>query len=193
MAAPGALLATSRGRAGHEWHVCPPPPCDIPSGCCSFTGPWTVTRSSLRMLRWGAAFCRPLRPVLLLVSFPRSRSPVIGVPGAVLNVACRAVCVSAAPNNWRIEDVLVDGLPLLLRKQPIWAAGDTPHLMPVEQGLPWHPIATGLAGQGIPFIVAASHAHGPPFAPFWFPVPAVLVAPPRPTPAGSAAPSPARA
>ena len=35
-----------------------------------------------------------------------------------------------------------DGLPLLLRKQPIWAAGDTPHLMPVEQGLPWHPVAT---------------------------------------------------
>ena len=52
-----------------------PPPCDIPSGCCSFTGPWTVTRSSLRMLRRVAAFCRRLRPVLLLVSFPRSRSP----------------------------------------------------------------------------------------------------------------------
>ena len=61
----------------------PPPPCDIPSGCCFFTGPWTVTRSSLRMLRRVAAFCRPLRPVLLLVSFPRSRSPVVGVPGAV--------------------------------------------------------------------------------------------------------------
>ena len=58
-----------------------PPPCDIPSGCCSFTGPWTVTRSSLRMLRRVAAFCRPLRPVLLLVSFPRSRSPVVGVLG----------------------------------------------------------------------------------------------------------------
>ena len=58
-----------------------PPLCDIPSGCCSFTGPWTVTRSSLRMLRRVAAFCRPLRPVLLLVSFPRSRSPVVGVPG----------------------------------------------------------------------------------------------------------------
>ena len=57
------------------------PPCHIPSGCCSFTGPWTVTRSSLRMLRRVAAFCRPLRPVLLLVSFPRSRSPVVGVPG----------------------------------------------------------------------------------------------------------------
>ena len=59
----------------------PPPPCDIPSGCCSFTGPWTVTRSSLRMLRRVAAFCRPLRPVLLLVSLPRSRSPVVGVLG----------------------------------------------------------------------------------------------------------------
>ena len=58
-----------------------PPLCDIPSGCCSFTGPWTVTRSSLRMLRWVTAFCRPLRPVLLLVSFPRSRSPVVGVLG----------------------------------------------------------------------------------------------------------------
>ena len=59
----------------------PPPLCDIPSGCCFFTGPWTVTRSSLRMLRRVAAFCRPLRPVLLLVSFPRSRSPVVGVLG----------------------------------------------------------------------------------------------------------------
>ena len=33
--------------------------CDIPSGCCSFTGPWTVTRSSLCMLRQVAAFCCP--------------------------------------------------------------------------------------------------------------------------------------
>ena len=62
-----------------EW--VPLPLCDIPSGCCSFTGPWTVTRSSLRMLRRVAAFCWPLRPVLLLVSFPRSRSPVVGVLG----------------------------------------------------------------------------------------------------------------
>ena len=62
----------------------PPPPCDIPSGCCSFTGPWTVTPSSLRMLRRVAAFCRPLRPVLLLVSFPHSRSPVVWCAGAVL-------------------------------------------------------------------------------------------------------------
>ena len=52
-----------------------------PSGCRFFTGPWTVTRSSLCMLRRVAAFCRPLRPVLPLVSFPRSRSPAVGVPG----------------------------------------------------------------------------------------------------------------
>ena len=58
-----------------------PPLCDIPSGCGSFTGPWTVTRPPLRMLRRVAAFCRPLRPVLLLVSFPRSRSPVVGALG----------------------------------------------------------------------------------------------------------------
>ena len=56
------------------------PLCDSPSGCCFFTGPWTVTRSSLRMLHRVAAFCRPLRPVLLLVSFPRSRSPGGGCP-----------------------------------------------------------------------------------------------------------------
>ena len=56
-----------------------PPLCDIPSGCCFFMGPWTVTRSSLRMLRRVCAFCRPLWPVLLLVSFSHSRSPVVGV------------------------------------------------------------------------------------------------------------------
>ena len=50
--------------------------------------------------------------------------------------------------------------------------------MPVEQGLPWHRVATGLAGQAIPFIVAASHAHTLPSAPFWFPVLAILVASP---------------
>ena len=36
------------------------------------------------------------------------------------------------PHTWSAPD----GLPLLLRKQPIKAAGDTPHLMPVEQGSP---------------------------------------------------------
>ena len=59
----------------------PPPLCDIPTGRCFSTGPWTVTPSSLRVLRRVVAFCRPLRPVLQLVSFPRSRSPVVGVLG----------------------------------------------------------------------------------------------------------------
>ena len=74
-----SLHERARGRGGGEGVAAPL--CDIPSGCCSFTGPWTVTRSPLRMLRRVAAFCRPLRPVLLLVSFPRSRSPVVGVLG----------------------------------------------------------------------------------------------------------------
>ena len=133
------------------------------------------------MLRRVAAFCRPLRPVLLLVSFPRSRSPVVDVLGlcwmwrdvpfacqrrpiiGVLrmcwllwgsfdcfscphtsvhrpSIACLAVflCGPGAlfphalsgpsticpfpAHGWSAPD----GLPLLLRKQPIWAAGDTP-------------------------------------------------------------------
>ena len=84
-------------KMGHEASSAPPP-CDMPSRCCSFTGPWTVTRSSLRMLRRVAAFCRPLRPVLLLVSFPRSRSPVVGVLGGC--AGCGGMCrlrVSGAP------------------------------------------------------------------------------------------------
>ena len=59
------------------------PLCDITSGCGFFTGPWTVTRASLRMLRRVNVFCRLLQPVLLLVfaSRSRSRSAVVGVPG----------------------------------------------------------------------------------------------------------------
>ena len=55
----------------------PNPLCDIPSGCCFFTGPWTVTHSSLCVLRRVAAFYRPLRPMFLLVSFSRQWSPVV--------------------------------------------------------------------------------------------------------------------
>ena len=73
--------ATSGERAHGVSPLHPPPPCDIPSGCCSFTGHWTVTRSSLRMLRRVAAFCRPLRPVLLLLLFLHSWSPAVGVLG----------------------------------------------------------------------------------------------------------------
>ena len=79
--APGRAPGRTRPTARLQGLPPPPPPCDIPSGCCSFMGPWTVPRSSLRMLRQVAAFCRLLRPVLRLVSFPRSRSPVVGVLG----------------------------------------------------------------------------------------------------------------
>ena len=58
-----------------------PPPPRVTFRLVVVMGPWTVTHSSLRMLRRVAAFCRPLRPVLLLVSFLRSRSPVVGVLG----------------------------------------------------------------------------------------------------------------
>ena len=72
-----------RGRGdavGFEGCVHPSDPLplrDILSGCGFVTGPWTV--SSLRMLRRVATFCRPLRPMVLLVSFP-----------------------SAGPSSWRI-------------------------------------------------------------------------------------------
>ena len=87
--APWFPIPLRRFGALGDWGVrsslqfCPPPPplCDITSRCCFFTGPWTVTRSSLRMLRRVAALCPLLRPVLLLVLFPRSRSAVVGVPG----------------------------------------------------------------------------------------------------------------
>ena len=46
----GALVSWKLQRA-HLHGTCPatalPPLCDIPSGCCIFTRPWTVTRSSL--------------------------------------------------------------------------------------------------------------------------------------------------
>ena len=79
-----------------------PPLCDIPSGCCFFTGPWTVTRSSLLHVASGccfllaaaagapagviSAFAEP-RGVLGLcwmwrdVPFARQRRPVVGVLG----------------------------------------------------------------------------------------------------------------
>ena len=77
-----------------------------------------------------------------------------------------------------LELPLQRGRPLLLGKQPVWAAGDIPHLMPVEHGLPSHSVVTGVAGQAIPLIVAASHAYALQSPPFLFPVPAVLVASP---------------
>ena len=47
----------------------------------SLRGPGQSPVLPLRMLCRATAFCRPLRPVLLLASFLRSRSPVVGVLG----------------------------------------------------------------------------------------------------------------
>ena len=53
--------------------------------------PMTCTGPPPQIIReWSStvnAFCRPLQPVFLLVSFPRSRSPVVGVLGVVLVIA----------------------------------------------------------------------------------------------------------
>ena len=106
----------------------------------------------------------------------------LGAPGwpAGVGVGCGlSPCRPFPPHGWSAAG----GHPLLLRKQPIWAAGGTPHLMPVEQGLPWHPVVMGLAGQAIPCVVAAPHAL--PSSTFWFPVPAVLAASPASLPPSS--------
>ena len=57
--------------------------------------------------------------------------------------------------------------------------------MPVEQELPWHPVASGLAGQVLPCVVAASHAHALRSSTFWFPAPAILAASPTSLPLAS--------
>ena len=90
-------------------------------------------------------------------------------------------CRPFPPHGWSAPG----GHPLLLRKQPIWAAGGTPHVMPAEQGLPWHPVDTGLAGQAIPCVVAAPHVHALPSPTFWVHVPTVLVASPASLPPSS--------
>ena len=55
------------------------PVCDVSSGCSFLTGPWTVTRASLRMWRGVAAFCRP--PGSLVLPLLRLRGPVVGALG----------------------------------------------------------------------------------------------------------------
>ena len=96
-----------RHRAPGAHPNAPPPPCDIPSGCCSFTGaldshPFFPSHvASGRCVLSAAAAGAPAGVVS---AFAEPRRWCVG---AVLNVAGCAVCASAAPNNWRIEDVLV--------------------------------------------------------------------------------------
>ena len=98
---PSPPPSTDRKAEKSKFSLPPPPPCDIPSGCCFFTGPWTVTRSSLRMLRPVAAFCRPLRPVYLPVSCPRSRSPEVWCAGGCAGVVFRLLLPSPPPHSGR--------------------------------------------------------------------------------------------
>ena len=57
-------LANPHGPAWPPPNPPPPPRVTFRRVVAPLRGPWTVTRSSLRMLRRVAAFCRPLRPVL---------------------------------------------------------------------------------------------------------------------------------
>ena len=94
----------------------PPPLCDIPSGRCSFTGPWTVTRPPSRVLRRIAAFCRPLRPVCLLWCRFRGR-------GAQWSV-CRG-CAGCGPPT---VSAPLDGDMPTPPPPPPWAPGPGPGL-----------------------------------------------------------------
>ena len=66
----------------------------------------------------------------------------LGTPGWVagVGVGCGlgGPCCPFPPHGWSAPG----GHPLLLRKQPIWAAGETPHLMPVEH----LPLSVGAPG-----------------------------------------------
>ena len=105
---PGTGLPLDCFDEDQQHHIAPPPPpmCDILSGCCFFAGALDSHPFFPSHVASGRCFCRPLRPVLLLVSFPHSRSPVRWCSGAVL-VAAGAVCALAVPSSWRTEVVLV--------------------------------------------------------------------------------------
>ena len=85
----------------------PPPLCDTPSGCCSFTGALDSHPFFPSHVASGRCFLSAAAagaPAGVVSAFAEPSSWCVG---AVLNVAGGAVCVSAAPNSWRIEDVLV--------------------------------------------------------------------------------------
>ena len=98
----------SQGAAPSEGYAIqsPPPPCDIPSHCCFFTGPWTVTHSSLRTLRrfrcvLSAAAAGAPAGVVSAFAEPRR-----WCAGAVLDVAVCAACASVAPSSCRTVQIL---------------------------------------------------------------------------------------
>ena len=119
---PPAFAADWRPLPCRHEQAQPRPLCDIPSGCCFFTGPWTVTRSSL--VASGCCFLSAAvagAPAGVVATFAEPSGWCAGAAGvlsafaepsgwcagAVLDVAWCAVCASAAPSSWRIEVVLV--------------------------------------------------------------------------------------
>ena len=93
------------------------PLCDSPSGGCFFTGPWTVTRSSLRIAASGRCVLSAAAagaPAGVVSAFAE---PSGWCAGAVLDVA-GAICALAAPNSWRIGVVLVGRLTVFAPPPP---------------------------------------------------------------------------
>ena len=84
-----------------------PPLCDIPSGCCSFTGALDSHLFFPSHVASGCCFLSAAAAGALAGVVSTFAEPSSWCVAAVLNVAWCAVCVSAAPNNWHIEDVLV--------------------------------------------------------------------------------------
>ena len=77
----------------------PPPPCDIPSGCCSFTGApdiHPVFPSHVASDRCVLSAAAAGAPAGVVSAFAE---PSSWCAGAVLNVAGCAVCASAAPSS----------------------------------------------------------------------------------------------
>ena len=98
------------------------------------------------MLRWVAAFCRPLRPVLLLVSFPRSRSPVVGVLGLCwmwrdVPFACQRRPPPPPPAVYGHCNAPLGGDPTVLAQMPKW-----PKKCPVNK-LPFSSVQLLMLGQ----------------------------------------------
>ena len=83
-------------------HIIPHPLCDIPSGCCSFTGaldshPFSPSHVASGRCVLSAAAAGALAGVVSAFAEPRR-----WCAGAVLVAAGCAVCATVAPSSWRI-------------------------------------------------------------------------------------------
>ena len=82
------------------------------------------------MLRRVAAFCWPLRPVLLLVSLPRVRSPVVGVLGLLVSFSRpRSPVVGPLAEHSRGRTGQVNVLTLTIPLSTRHSGTDTAHYL----------------------------------------------------------------